>query len=442
MTSTSSITPGRLGRRREADHANDAGAPPTGSRQVDRVASPPASRLTLPSAQELPIRVRLRDGRLFAGSLPVERHRRIQLGMLHADSRGFIEISPGTRPPAGKLRVDRRRWRQHYLASDGDPRAWLGRALKHVEEIVGGRWQHPAAEQYDPPREEVFVGVTPRTRRQSNKEFVAESRFLWVDVDDPEELPLLWSFLRERPAHLVVMSGGSGGAHAYWRLAEPLPGHSLDPATGELTEPIERFNQRIIHHLGRFTDDGARHGGRRVFVGADRACADRSRVMRLAGTVNHKTGQHAQIAWADFALAGYDIEALVGDLSDMPHSKATGRGAARRRDRWGTASANDPFRAIPPSDYFWRIAQIEVPQYGNVRCPHRDHSDLHPSCSVGLELWKCHGSTCDAAGGIYDLASAVLGGPTGRALRGSAFIRAKDLVRRTYPDLRDTERTS
>ena len=48
------------------------------------------------------------------------------------------------------------------------------------------------------------------------------SRFLWVDVDEPGELPALWALLAERPCHLLIESGGSGGAHAYWKLAEPL----------------------------------------------------------------------------------------------------------------------------------------------------------------------------------------------------------------------------
>jgi hypothetical protein len=43
------------------------------------------------------------------------------------------------------------------------------------------------------PREEAFVGVAPRIRPQGSKHAVAHSRFLWVDVDKPGELPALWA---------------------------------------------------------------------------------------------------------------------------------------------------------------------------------------------------------------------------------------------------------
>jgi hypothetical protein len=391
-------------------------------------------------AASLPIRLRLADGRELQCAVPAQRHQRLHLGLLHGASNGFVEITPGTRTPAGKLWLDRRRRFEHYLAVAGDPDRWIAKALAHVDTIEAGHWPGPGAGAHHPPREEVFVGVTARTRRLGNKQYVDQSNFLWVDVDEPEELPRLWAFLAQRPAHLVVLSGGSGGAHAYWRLARPLPATIVDPESGAIDEPIERCNQRIINHLGRYVTKNEGGQQRRAFVGADRACADRSRVMRLAGTVNHKTGRHARIAWADFALPGYDINNLVGDLPDMVHTVVRRR--VRRRDAWAEGAFSDPYRAIPPSDYFWRIARIEVPRYGNVRCPHRDHDDAHPSCSVGETFWKCFGGGCDAAGTIYDLASAVLGGPTGAALRGPAFRRAKDLVRATYGDRSVPGRTS
>ena len=48
-------------------------------------------------------RVRLADGRVFCGELPAWRHRALQLGMLHAQSEGLVELTPGTRPPGGKV---------------------------------------------------------------------------------------------------------------------------------------------------------------------------------------------------------------------------------------------------------------------------------------------------------------------------------------------------
>jgi len=156
--------------------------------------------------------------------------------------------------------------------------------------------------------EEVFVAPAVRQAPCGDKQAVRASRVLWVDVDTPAQLPALWAFLAERPYHLLVETGGSGGVHAYWKLAEPLPATHVIGATGELVQPIERAHLRLIHQLG------VGPGGKPIV--ADPACAERSRVMRLAGTVNGKTGAYAPIIEADLQLPGYPIGQLVGDLPD------------------------------------------------------------------------------------------------------------------------------
>ena len=148
-------------------------------------------------------------------------------------------------------------------------------------------------------------------------------------------------------------------------------------STGELVEPIERAHLRLIHHLGTDAD-----GKPNV---ADPACAERSRVMRLAGSVNGKTGAHARILEADLALPAYPIRQLVGDLPDP----AAGR-AARPAS---TATAADPYKRISPREYFERLAGVVVPRDGLVRCPAAGHEDRNPSCSVGTDAsqgWRCH----------------------------------------------------
>jgi hypothetical protein len=359
-------------------------------------------------APRLRCRARLADGRVFAGELPAERHRALQLGILHADTRELVELTPGVRSPDGKLDVDRRRRPEHYLpgGAGGNPH-WLDGLLEHAERIVTGTY---ARELFDgAPREEAFVGVAPRTRRSGGKDAVAASRFLWVDVDRPGQLPALWAFLAERPCHLLIESGGSGGVHAYWKLAEPLP------AARGAEEPIERANSRIIHALG--TD-----GEGRPTV-ADPQCRERARVMRLAGTVNYKTGQYARVVDADLQLPGYRLEELVGNLPDPEPPPA--------RPRSTSGSSTDTYKRIPPPEYFQRLAGIRVPRGGLVQCPAPLHDDTHPSCSVGAEPetgWCCHAASCGARGTIYDLASVLLGGPWGRELRGDAFKRARARV--------------
>ena len=144
-------------------------------------------------------------------------------------------------------------------------------------------------------------------------------------------------------------------------------------------------------------------------------------MLRLAGTVNYKTGNYARIVEANLALPAYEPARLVRDLPD-PVDASPPSLAVRRRGR-----VDDPFKRIPAPVYFAALAGIAVPPRGGlVRCP--AHDDEHPSCSVsGTEpVWDCH--ACPASGAIYDLASAVLGGPTGPELRGEAFKRARAYV--------------
>jgi hypothetical protein len=375
----------------------------------------PTASVSRDAKVRLRCRVTLADGRRFTGELPPERHRAIQLGMLHRDTADLVELTPGTRPPDGRLEVDRRHRPEHYLpgGASGNP-DWLAELLEHAQRIVAGDF---ARHRFDAgPREEAFVGAAPRTEPRGSKRTVEQTRFLWVDIDKPGELPALWALLAERPCHLLIETAGSGGMHAYWRLDWPLAASRVDRRTGETDEPIERANLRLIHHLGTDPD-----GKPNV---ADAACKERARVMRLAGTINHKTGRYARIVHADFELPGYPIGELVGDLPDPTPPAATHR-SGRSVDN------DDPYKTIPPPVYFEALAGIVVPGDGLVRCPAPGHEDQHPSCSVGPDPstgWCCHSGSCGARGAIYDLASVVLGGPWGPELRAGAFKRARAYV--------------
>jgi len=376
-----------------------------------------------PGPPGLRCRIRLHDGRVFCGELGPERHRALHLGLLHADSDGLVELTPGTRPPGGKVEIDRRTRREHFLpgGATGGP-GWLDRLLEHARRIVAGEFTRARFD--GQPREEAFVGVTPRTRPRGSKDAVAYTRWLWVDIDRPEQLPALWAFLAERPCHVLIESAGSGGMHAYFRLDRPLEAVRVNERTGETIEVIERANARLIHCLGADPD-----GNPAV---ADPACRKRSQPMRLAGTVNWKTGRYARIVEADFQMTPYSPEALVGDLPDPPW--AIGHHAVRVP---AGGSERDPYKRIPPPVYFEALAGITVPATGGrVRCPVSTHDDRHPSCDVSSRPetgWYCR--SCEAGGAIYDLASVLLGGPHGRQLRGEQFNNARAYVADIFGEL-------
>ena len=368
-----------------------------------------ASQRAQRTRKGLRCRVRLADGRVFVGELAPERHRSLQIGLLHRDTEGLVELAAGVRRE-GRLQIPTRRRANHFLVA--------GRT-------GGDQWRHALAElaaRHDHRGEEVFLAPASRSAPRGDKHAVCASGWLWVDIDQPGQLHALWACLAERPCHLLVASGGSGVVHAYWKLAQPLAATRLVDATGELVEPIERANLRIVHRLGVGEDAKPNV--------ADPACAVRSRVMRLAGTVNGKTGAYARIIEADLQLLPYPIEQLVGDLPD-PASHAT-----RRVRRPG--ESGDPYKRISPPEYFEKLAGIVVPRDGLVSCPAPGHVDRNPSCSVGTspeQSWCCHSGACGARGAIYDLASVLLGGPWGRELRGEAFKRARAYVADVFGEL-------
>ena len=398
--------------------------------RILRPQTEPSPRPNAPAATEvagaggalLRCRLRLATGRIFTGALPAARHRALQLGMLHTDTSELVELTPGVRRPGGSLELGQRRRAEHYLPGGASGNhAWLEALLEHADRILAGRYtpRHLRGTVH----EEAFVGVAPRARTRGNKDAVAATRFLWVDVDQPAQLPALWAFLAERPCHLLIESGGSGGAHAYWKLDQPLTVAHAGDAAREVGDPIERANLRIIHRLG-VGDDGKPNV-------ADTACKERARVMRLAGTINHKAGRYARIVEADFQLRGYPLEELVGDLPD-PAPPATPTRPRRAIEH------DDPYKRIPPPEYFERLVGITVPRGGLVSCPAPWHDDVHPSCSVGMDAsqgWRCHAASCGARGAIYDLASVRLGGPWGRDLRGDAFKHAHELVVEVFGEL-------
>jgi hypothetical protein len=219
--------------------------------------------------------------------------------------------------------------------------------------------------------------------------------------------------------------------HAYWRLDKPLEAVYHTPE-GDV-EGIKRAVTRLVYALGSEVDERT---GKEVPTVGDRACTDPNRVLRIAGTRNFKTGNHARLIWVDFLRPGYNVRDLVGDLPD-PRNYAV----AVRRTPEGSAGDhhNDRFKQIPIAEIYTRLTGEPVPQAGNVRCPscfgsasNHARGDRNPSCDLSDYTWICYG--CGAGGACYDMASVLIGGPTGRELRGDAFLAALGVLKERFPE--------
>ena len=264
--------------------------------------------------------MRLADGRVFAGPLAPERHRALQLGVLHEQTDGLVELAAGARRD-GRLQITTRRRADHFLPGGGP----VGESGCGRCSALAGAARRRAARRCSSPRPSARRRAATSTRS-------ARPASCGSTSTSPAQLPALWAFLAERPCHLLVESGGSGRRRTpTGSSTEPLPATRVIEATGELVEPIERAHLRLIHHLGIGAD-----GKPNV---ADPACAERSRVMRLAGSVNGKTGAHARILEADLALPGYPIRQLVGDLPDPRRRSRRAPSTRGRRARTRTSGS-------------------------------------------------------------------------------------------------------
>ena len=313
---------------------------------------PPAPALPPPAGAgeaRLRCRVRLADGRVFTGELPAARHRAIQLGLLHADSAGLVELTPGTRGLDGRLALDRRRRAEHYLPGGASGRPdWLRGAARARRADRAPATTRPAGV-IGGPREEAFVGVAPRMRARGDKHAVAA-----------HALPVG----RRRPARPAARPVGAAGRAA-------VPPADRVRRLGRRARLLEA--RRAAGRQRARSGDGRR--GRADRAGAPAAhprasaststasptsptprCKERSRVMRLAGTVNHKTGAYARIVEADLRAAGLPARG-AGRRPARP--AAAGHAAPRRAGRTAARTRTSGSRRPSTSP---RLAGITVPR--------------------------------------------------------------------------------
>ena len=351
--------------------------------------------------------MRLADGRVFTGPLAPERHRALQLGILHQHTAGLVELAAGVRRD-GRLHITTRRRADHFLPGGQVGRAGWLRALLAL------------AARHADRGEEVFVAPAARAAARGDKHAVGETRFLWVDVDHPDQLPALWALLAERPCHLLVSSGGSGGVHAYWKLDQPLPAtpHDRD----------DRRARRADRARAPAADPPPRHGRRRQ--------AERRRPGvrgALAGDAPRRHGQR-QDRRARQDPRSRPRAARVPDRAARrrpARSHPAGRGPRPRHRRRAPIRTSGSARASTSS------GSPASSSRGTGSCAARPPATRTAtrrarSAPTPSQGWRCHAGGCGARGAIYDLASVVLGGPWGPELRGEAFKRARAYVAEVF----------
>jgi hypothetical protein len=132
----------------------------------------------------------------------------------------------------------------------------------------------------------VFVGAAPRCREDGTANAVERVWVLWADCDGREALEQLRGF---RPApSIVVRSGSDDCAHAYWPLCQPVPAGWA-----------KRANRRLA-----------------LALGADLAATDPARILRAAGTLNHKHSPARPVVCTRLELDVFTFDQVVGRLPD------------------------------------------------------------------------------------------------------------------------------
>ena len=224
---------------------------------------------------------------------------------------------------------------------------------------------------------DVFVGCLPRFEHgNGTKSSLRYGRMLWADCDSAHAVERLERFAV--PPTFVIESGGRDSAvakcHAWWMTREIL---SLDA--------IERVNERIASTLG-----------------SDAVVREAARVLRLPGTLHHKTQPARPVRCIDVA-DDVPIAALVAAL---PAAVAAPRSVPVPPLRLHPRSS---LNRIPATEYVPVLCRHGVGRNGKLHCPLPDHEDSTPSFQVYADEggWYCFG--CERGGDIFTLAALLWG---------------------------------
>jgi RepB DNA-primase from phage plasmid len=153
-----------------------------------------------------------------------------------------------------------------------------------------------------------YVGAAPRVREDGTAGAVERVWCLWADIDGRTALEALAAF-RPLPS-IVIRSGSPDCAHAYWPLKVPVA-----PSWAQ------RANRRLA-----------------LALGGDMAATDPARILRPAGTLNHKHKPPAPVTCTRLELDVFTVDQVVGELPDTSHYT--------RRPTVERPAASDPSRLL------------------------------------------------------------------------------------------------
>jgi hypothetical protein len=156
--------------------------------------------------------------------------------------------------------------------------------------------------------EEVYAGVAPRLGEHGTKASVTRLRALWADLDITAGYTYTSRIeqLTELTYHHSILVWTGGGWHAYWLLRDPAEGpDELDRAEYAMRRIAEGLQGDPVH--------------------------DRSRILRVPGTFNWKSGEPRPVVIEDYypdrrnGLEELEamVEALPGKASDYPDKGGT-----------------------------------------------------------------------------------------------------------------------
>lgn len=233
-----------------------------------------------------------------------------------------------------------------------------------------------------------FFGVVLREDEHAkNVPPDAPATAVWADIDSDAAVEALEQFPL-RPT-LIVGSGSGTNCHAYWVLTQPLP-----------ADEVVGINRALATRLG-----------------ADVRSVDRSRILRVPGTLNHKDRSNppTEVRLTHLSESRHPVSALRAALADAPRVADSDR------------QVSDPVALL-----LSRLTSVRRSgDQWTACCP--AHKDEHPSLSIaegegGRCLVNCHaGCTFEAVVAAVGLTPVDLSEPSQSADQ-SESTRIVDLV--------------